>query len=183
MDWLDAIKTAATPWYLQIKFIHLMFATIWLWSTSVAFINYVVPAIRAWLNNPDDIRSRADRDLMMERFDRGVVLEHIAFPGVIITGLCLLIIGGWNADSLWLVIKLSLVILVFVPMEVFDYWLSHFGGNKANVRRRYRDLPEPAADAHYEQAIRFHWWFLIVTTPVVITAGLTVAYLATVKPF
>lgn len=178
----EALLQTLAPWYLQIRFLHILFALIWLGSTAVAFTNYLLPAFRAALKNPEDPTAIRERNRMMERFDRGVLLEHIAFPALLITGIGLLLIGGWSADSLWLVIKLAIVVWVFLPMEAADYWLSHFGGNKEALRRRSGHDDEYCVLPAYEIAISRHWWFLVVTTPVVVVGGLAVLYLATVKP-
>ena len=77
--------------------------------------------------------------------------------------------------------KLTIVVLVFLPIEVFDYWLSHFGGNKAKIRRSIPD-GDSLMSTRYERAIHYHWWFLIVTTPIISIAGVTVLYLAIDKP-
>ncbi len=178
---IDALTQWLISHYLQIKFIHVSFATLWLWSTSVAYLNYLVPVFRAWQANPDDIEQIKKRNWVMERFDEGVILEHIAFPAVLISGLSLLLITGWGPQSYWLAMKLTIVVLVFLPIEFCDYWLSHFGGNKAKIRR---DTPsgDGFASRRYENAVHLHWWFLIVTTPVIAVGGMTVLYLAVAKP-
>jgi len=104
-----------------------------------------------------------------------VVLEHIAFPVILVTGPLLFLIAGWPLDAPWLVVKLLVVILVFVPMEVVDYYLSHFGGNKYRLRKR----GDPEA---YERSIRRHWRFLRVTTPLIIVFVPLVIFLSIVKP-
>ncbi len=177
---LETLTQVLGPYYLKIKFVHLLFATMWLWSTSVAYLNYVVPTMKAWLRSPNSEDALRDRNSMMERFDHGVILEHIAFPVVLLSGVCLLLAGGWTAQSYWLVIKLSVVVLVFLPIEIIDYWLSHFGGNKLAFRRRAN--VDALASPRYEQLVQYHWWFLVVTTPIIATAGMLVVYLATVKP-
>lgn len=68
------------------------------------------------------------------------------------------------------------MVLVFVPMELADYWLSHFGGNKEKLRKR--NLPEK-----YERAIRLHWAFLKVSTPLITIFMPAAIFLAVTKPF
>ena len=178
---IDALSQWLASYYLQIKFIHVGFATMWLWSTSVAYLNYLVPVFRAWQENPESIDLIKKRNWVMERFYEGVVLEHIAFPVVLITGLSLFLISGWGPQSYWLAMKLVIVVLVFLPIECFDYWLSHFGGNKAKIRKDITN-GDSLNSLRYERAIHFHWWFLIITTPIISVAGVTVLYLAIVKP-
>lgn len=168
------------PHYAKVKFFHLLFAMIWLWSTAVAYINYVVPVLLHWFNDPDDPELLRKRNEVLERFDQGVALEHIAFPLLLISGLTLLLIGGWGAHNYWLVIKLSIVILIFLPLEIFDYWLSHFGGNKKKAR--LHEGCDALQSARYEQLTQTHLWFLTITTPLIATGGVFVVYLATVKP-
>lgn len=163
--------------YLQIKFIHLVAAMIWLWSTSVAYLDYLLPVMRKWQQNPANPALIKERNRAMERFDDGARLEHIAFPLLLLSGLTLLLISGWGPDAFWLALKLTLVILVFLPIECCDYYLAHMGGNKAGIRRL-----ASAESPRYETAIQQHWWFLVLSTPVIVISGLTVVYLAVVKP-
>tara|TARA_R110000868_G_scaffold54159_3_gene169556 strand:- start:3353 stop:3868 length:516 start_codon:yes stop_codon:yes gene_type:complete len=165
------------PYYAEIKFIHLFFVGIWAFSTAVAYQNYVLPAFRFALAHPDDPDAIAWRNRMIEAFDKGVVLEHVAFPIVLVTGLTLLWLGHWSpAESGWLAVKLALVLLVFIPMEIVDYRISHFSKPKRQMRLD-GDM------VAYEAAIGFHWRFLRVTTLLVVTTIPAAIYLAVVKPF
>lgn len=162
--------------YATLKFVHVVFAAIWAWSTSVAYGNYLVPLFRDWQRAPHNPERIALRNWAMERFDDGAKLEHIAFPMLLITGPLLMLAGGWTPDSGWFAMKLVLIVLVFLPIEIADFYLAHFGGNKERWRR--------AGDgAAYERAIHLHWWFLIITTPIVIVSITFAFYLAIVKPF
>lgn len=173
---LDSLRSALAPSYLYIKFIHLFFVMIWGWSTAVAYSWYVKGAFLRWEKNPRDAQAIQRRNWAIEQFDKGVVLEHVAFPIILVTGPLLWFIGPWNLDFKWLVVKLAIVALIFVPMEVCDYWLSHFGGNKEKLRRR--NLPE-----QYERAIHLHWQFLKISTPLIIVFMPAVVFLAVTKPF
>src|SRR3546814_1487405 len=73
---MDALRQWLSPWYLEIKFVHLAAVMAWLWSTSVAYVHYLLPAFHAWRRNPDDEGVIALRDWVMDRFDRGAVIEH-----------------------------------------------------------------------------------------------------------
>ncbi len=173
---LETLTNWLAPYYLQIKFIHLLFVAMWFWSTSVAYTFYLVPLFRAWQQNPDHIDKIHLRNWAMERFDDGAILEHIAFPIVLTTGLLLMLIGGWNAASGWFALKLALVILVFLPIEIVDYYLAHFGGNKVKIR-------ESGHIEAYEPTLRKHWLFLVISTPIVVVSITLVVYLAITKPF
>ena len=175
---VEQLSAALVPYYLQIKFFHVACAMIWLASTSVAYINYLLPAIKAWQRAPDDERLLRQRNIAMERFDQGVVLEHVAFPLLLLSGLLLLTAGPWGLAHFWLSLKLCIVVLVFLPIEAMDYWLSHFGGNK----RAIRVSGQGDVALSYEQAVAHHWLFLVVSTPVISVTGLLVLYLAVVKP-
>src|SRR3546814_4968749 len=112
-----SLRQWLSPWYLEIKFVHLAAVMAWLWSTSVAYVHYLLPAFHAWRRNPDDEGVIALRDWVMDRFDRGAVIEHIAFPIVMISGPLLYWVGGWDRSATWLMIKLLIVVGFFLPIE------------------------------------------------------------------
>jgi hypothetical protein len=124
---LESMHAALQPWYLQIKFLHVFFAMIWAFSTAVAYAYYVKGAFLKWEREPDDPQVLARRNWAIEQFDKGAILEHVAFPVVMITGPLMYWLGPWSTDSIWLMVKLAIIALVFVPMEILDYWLAHFG--------------------------------------------------------
>ncbi|MEQ9529843.1 MAG: DUF2269 family protein [Parvibaculaceae bacterium] len=164
------------PWYAQIRFLHVIFVGIWAFSTAVAYQNYVIPAFRRALAAPGDAEAIAHRNRMIEAFDKGVVLEHVAFPGILVTGLLMLWLGGWSlTESWWLTAKLVLVVLVFIPMEIVDYRISHFSKPKRQMRL-------DGETDRLEAAIAFHWKFLRVSTFFVVTTIPAAIYLAVVKP-
>ena len=173
---IEFFQAWLAPYYLQIKFVHLVFVAMWFMSTSVAYRFYLVPIFREWMKAPKDLDRVRMRNWAMERFDDGAVLEHIAFPILLITGPMLMLAGGWSPVHGWFAMKLVIVVLVFIPVEVMDYYLAHFGGNKEKIRAG--DAPEA-----YESAIHRHWWFLIVSSPIVIVTIPYVIYLVVVKPF
>jgi len=172
----DALREALAPGYLYIKFVHLFFVMIWSWSTSVAYTWYVKGAYLKWLKNPDDPVAIQRRNYAQEQFDKGAVLEHVAFPVVLITGPLMYWLGPWNLDYTWLLVKLLIIVFIFLPIEVFDYHLSHFGGNKEKLRRK-------GLMDQYEISMRRHWTFLKVTTPLIVVFMPLVIFLAVVKPF
>lgn len=172
---IETIQAAFSPYYLYIKFIHVFFVMIWSWSTSVAYGWFVKGAFLNWVKNPDDPAIIKKRNWAIEQFDRGVILEHIAFPIILITGPLLWMIAGWSLDTPWFLLKLLVVVFIFVPLEIVDYYLSHFGGNKYKLRMR-------GESAKYEQAIRQHWLFLRITTPLIMVFMPLVIFFAIVKP-
>src|SRR5262245_44120227 len=136
---MEALREALAPWYLHIKFVHLFAVMAWVWSTSVAYLYYLVPVFRAWRTHPTDPGVIALRDWVIDRFDRGAVIEHVAFPIVITTGPVLYWVGGWDTSATWLTIKLLVVFGLFLPIEFLDYHLSHFSGNKRKAWARGGD--------------------------------------------
>jgi len=171
----EPVREFLLPYYLHIKAVHLFFVAMWMWSTAAAYAYYLVPVFKAWRRNPQDAGVLAMRDWAIERFDQGATYEHIAFPAILLTGPLLYFVAGWSTEAGWLALKLLIVLGIFLPIEILDYHLSHFGGSKRNVRRR-NDL------AAYERAVHRHWLFLILSSPVVMVFIILVVALAVTKP-
>lgn len=172
----EVIASWIAPYYLQIKFVHLFFVAMWLMSTSVAYRFYLLPIFQDWQRDPENFDKARLRNWAMERFDDGVILEHVAFPMLLLTGPLLMIAGGWNPGQGWFAMKMILIVLVFIPIEAMDYHLAHFALNKEKLRL----AGETEA---YEDAIHLHWWFLVFTSPIVIISIPYAIYLVVVKPF
>lgn len=173
---IEFIQSTLGPYYIYIKFVHVLFVMMWVFSTSAAYAYYLLPVFKAWRRNPNDGETIALRNWTMERFDEGATYEHIAFPIVIITGPLLYIVGGWNTSAAWLDLKLLIVVGLFIPVEIMDYYMSHFGGNKRKIR-------DSGDMEKYERYIHKHWWFFLVTTPAVMIYGVLMVFLAITKPF
>lgn len=173
---LDSVRTFLGEYYLQLKFVHLLAVMVWVWSTSVAYAFYLVPIMKAWRRNPEDVGIRRMRDWAMERFDQGATYEHIAFPVILVTGPLLFWAGGFDASVGWLMLKLLIVVGLFIPIEMMDYHLSHLGRSKAQFRER-------SDWAGYEEAVHKHWWFLLLSSPAIMVSAMFVLYLAITKPF
>ncbi len=173
---MEELRIGFSPWYLYLKFIHVFAVGLWSFSTAVAYRNYLVPAFRGWLRNPDNVTYIDRRNQAMERFDRGVILEHVAFPVILITGPMMAWIANmpWY-EANWLGLKIAIVILIFLPIEIFDYYLSHYGGNKERLR---------LAEEHqkYEQIMARHWLFLRLSTPLIVVFVPLTYFLAVTKP-
>ncbi len=170
---LDSFSHAVAPYYLYVKFVHVCAVTLWAWSTSVAYYWYVRAAYIGWRKNPDNPEMKRRKDWALEQFDNGVVIEHVAFPVALVTGLTMFFVGGWDLDRPWLKYKLAIILFIFVPMEIIDIWLSHFGGKK----EQFHGDPD-----RYEGLVRFHWKFFSVVTPLVGIFIPTLIFLAVVKP-
>jgi hypothetical protein len=148
----------------------------WSFSTAVAYRNFIIPAFRAWLRDPQNAQASARRNEFMERFDAGAVLEHGAFPVLLLTGLLMVWLAGWPWQAVnWLSLKLGIVLIIFVPLEIIDFYISHMGGNKKKIRAT-------GNMQRYEVMIRFHWQFFRVSTPLIIVLVPLVFYLAVTKP-
>ncbi|MDX1734690.1 MAG: hypothetical protein R3228_09990 [Halioglobus sp.] len=173
---MEELRALLQPWYLHFKFVHLFMVAMWSFSTAVAYRNYILPAFHAWQRNPADEAVLAVRNRSMENFDRGAVLEHFAFPFVLLSGLAMVWLAGWNWQSVnWLTLKLAIVLVIFLPIETVDYYISHMGGNKRRIRL--------AGDMdRYETMVRFHWRFFRVTTPLIVVFVPLAFYLAVTKP-
>jgi hypothetical protein len=173
---VEAVRQTLSSYYLELKTLHLLAVAMWSFSTAVAFRDYVIPAFRAWFRDKGSQQKKEQRDYAIERFDHGAQLEHWAFPVVLVSGGLLVWIAQWPWHELnWLTLKLGLVLLIFIPMEAIDYYISHFGGNKARIRRS-GDMDK------YERMVLFHWKFFRVTTPLVIIFIPLIFYLAVTKP-
>jgi len=174
---LDEIRAALGPCYPYVKALHVLSAAVWSFSTAVAWIFYLKPTLRAARRRPDDAALRARRNEFMERFDRGAAIEHVAFALLVATAGILLWLNRVDLSA-WSFVtaKLWIGIVVIAPMEAFDVYLSHLGGNKAHIRRS-------GDDARYERMMRVHWVFFRVTEPIVLVLVPLMFVLAIAKPF
>ena len=174
---MDELRTAIGPWYGYIKAIHVLAAALWSFSTAVAWVHYLKPALLAARRAPDDESARIRRNEFMERFDRGAAVEHGALAVLVTTALLLLWIGQVDLTR-WSFVaaKFWLGVAVIVPMEAIDLYLSHGGGNKERIRAT-------GDDAHYERMLEWHWRFFRVTEPIVVVLVPTFFVLAIAKPF
>ncbi len=174
---MEELRAAIGPWYPYIKALHVVSVAIWSFSTMVAWAFYLKPALVSARRHPDDPARRARRDDRMDRFDRGAAIEHVAFPVMVITALVMLWMNRVDlARWSFLTAKILVGVLIIVPMEAADIYLSHLGGNKARVRAT-------GDDARYEQVMEWHWWFLRITEPLVLILIPTMFVIAIAKPF
>jgi hypothetical protein len=173
---LEEIRVALLPFYLTIQFVHVLFMAVWFMSTAVAYTWFVQVAFLQSEKNPDDEELKRRKDWVLKQFDKGVSLEHIAFPLLLLTGILLYWLAAWEISLNWLGVKLLIVIFIFVPMEIMDYWLAHFGGNKSYLQKQ-------GDRQRYEKIVRWHWQFLRKSTPIVATFIPVIIFLAVVKPF
>ncbi len=172
---LEAVRDWLAPGYLYIKAVHLFAVMAWIWSAAAAFAYILVPVFKAWRRNPTDPEVIELRNWAIERWDQIVDYEHIAFPVVLVSGPLLYWVAGWNTASAWLALKLLIVVGIFLPIEIIDYYVSYFGGNKRRLRLRGDRLA-------FERTVQWHWLFLLLTAPIIMVFGTLVVFLAVVKP-
>ena len=174
---IDEIRADMGSYYLYIKAVHVFSAGLWAFSTAVAWPYYLKPALRAARRNPNDLLLRQRRDEFMRRFDKGVRVEHVAFVLLVLSAVLMLWIGQVDLTR-WsfITLLLWLGILVILPMEAFDIYLSHLGGNKSHLHAK-------GDTERYERAMEWHWTFLRITEPLVMVLIPTMFFIAIVKPF
>jgi len=174
---IEELRMAIAPFYLYVKAIHVLVAAVWSFSTVVAWVFYLKPTLRSALKHPDDAVRRARRDEFMERFDRGAGWEHVALVLLVLTAFLMLWIGQVDLTR-WSFITamLWIGIIVILPMEAFDIYLSHMGGNKARIRAT-------GDSERYEQVMALHWTFFRITEPIVVVLVPMMFVLAVAKPF
>lgn len=174
---VEELRMALAPWYSYVKAIHVLSAAVWGFSTAVAWVFYLKPALRAARRRPADAGLRARRDEFMERFDRGAAIEHWAFGLLVATALLMIWIGQVDLGRFHFVTaKLWVGIAVIAPMEAFDIYLSHLGGSKARIRAS-------GDSERYERMMDWHWVFFRITEPIVIVLIPAMFVLAIAKPF
>lgn len=173
---LHTLKALITPYYLLFKFVHVTAALGWIWSASTAYAYYLLPVMKAWRRHPDDPEIIPVRNWALERFEEAVIYEHVFFPIVLVTGPLMYLTAGFAPGVGWMDLKLLIVVGLFIPIEITDYYMAHFGGNKYRIRAS-GDM------VRYEHMVHRHWWFMLVTTPAVMVYGLFIVFLAITKPF
>ena len=162
-------------YYTHIKFIHLFSVMIWSMSAVGAYVYYFRTTLFAAKKDPYNMELQRRLIWAYEQFDKTVVLEHIAFPVVLITGLLMFFMAGWSIDSQWLLIKLVIVIGFFIPLEILDVWISHVLGPRIS-KHRESDVDD------WNQGRALHWKFLKIVSPWVGITIPLVIFLAVVKP-
>ncbi len=162
-------------YYPYIKFIHLFSLMIWSMSAVGAYVYYFRTTLFAVKKDPHNMELQRRLIWAYEQFDKTVVLEHVAFPVVLLTGLLMFFMAGGSIDSQWLLIKLVIVIGFFIPLEICDVWISHVLGPRIS---KNRDSDMNSWDA----GRALHLKFLKIVSPWVGITIPLVIFLAVVKP-
>lgn len=171
---MTAIHDFLASHYLILKFFHLFVVMIWGFSAIGGFW-YLVTASREWSKDKENLELKRRKEWAQWHFNNVVVLEHIAFPLVLLTGTLLFWVSSWPLDYNWLFWKLVIVLGIFIPMEIVDIWLSHWHSPRA-----MKNMDED--QQHYRDATKKHNLFLDITSPLVLVMVPVVIYLAVVKP-
>ena len=166
---------ALAPYYLYIKFFHLFFVMMWAMSALGAYVFFLRSTIYQVQATPEDEHLQQRLVWAYEQFDKTVILEHIAFPIVLVTGLLLFLVTGWTLDTPWLMLKLIIVVGFFIPLEILDFWIAHVWG--ARVTRERKEDPQS-----WNSMRATHWQFLKTTAPMIRYTVPVVIFLAVVKP-
>lgn len=163
------------PYYLYFKFFHIFFVMMWAMSALGAYIFYLRATIYEFEKNTQDKELERRLVWAYEQFDKTVIVEHVAFPIVLISGLLMFFGSGWSLDQPWLLVKLVIVVGFFLPLEILDIWIAHVLGPRIS---RNRDADPDAWNA----GRALHWKFLRTTAPMIRYSVPVVVFLAVVKP-
>ncbi len=161
--------------FLYIKFIHVFFAFLWGMAVPPAFAVYVARAMKD--SNADPENGELERRMWWswDQIDKLIILEHIAWPILLITGPMMFLASGWSLTDPWIVMKLSLIIVIYIPLEAYDIWFSHYYAARAEARKL--EDPEGYKKMRADQ-LKF---FKIVSPTIRITLPM-IWFLAIVKP-
>ena len=161
--------------YFFVKFIHVFFVMMWAMSAVGAYVFYLRATVYDLRDNPGDPKLQERLVWAYEQFDKTVILEHIAFPIVLVTGATMFVLGGWTLASHWLAVKLAIVVFIFIPMELLDIWISHVLGPRISRRRK-------TAPNEWDEGRALHLKFLQWMSPTVRITVPAVLLLAVAKP-
>ena len=121
---MDGVRGWLVEHYLTLKFAHLLLVMLWGFTAIGAFWVLVV-AHRDAKRAPEDTELGRRRRWVFARFGEVVIIEHVCFPLVLLTGAALWWAADWPLSGSWLSVKLHIVLGVFVPMEIIDVALSY----------------------------------------------------------
>lgn len=173
---MDMIQHFSIEHFVGIKAVHILAATLWAFATAGPMLFYVMPAMADISSDPENPELERRGNWVLEQFDRTVILEHVSFVVILFTGALLYSTGIAGLRDGWFLAKMSIVIGFFIPLEIYDIWLSHF---KAPRMTRTKDA-DPIAYAAFR---KFYYKYLkFLGIPILLTVP-TVLILALTKPF
>lgn len=163
----------ASIWFPIVKVIHLGALVIWLGPSGGAWM--VLMLARHKAGEPSLVTHYLYRG-----FFQMLWLEHLGFVTMLASGVVLLGMYGLGAmATAWLEFKLAIVVLVIVPIEAADLWFSHRGLPQIFVSRR-PDAPYTGSEKRLLDL--YHLRFVPIALPVLLTAVVTIMWLAIAKP-
>lgn len=172
---MESLTAFVAANFYYVKFVHVIFAFLWGLAVPPAFTIYVRRAMNDY--NADPTNAELERRMWWawDQADKLIVLEHIAWPVLLITGPLLFLASGWTLSHPWIILKLSIIIIIYIPLEAYDIWFSHYYSAYAEARKN--ENPEGYKKMRADQ-VRF---FRIVS-PIVRTTIPLLWFLAIVKP-
>ncbi|NRF28138.1 DUF2269 domain-containing protein [Vibrio coralliilyticus] len=154
--------------YSILKLIHIGALVFWLGPSLGAWL-----AFRAIVNMPiSESTSRVNR-----LFYIMVTVEHIAFVGLLITGLMMALQIGW-LQAPWLQQKLFIVLLIVVPIEIVDILLGNWLAAKSD-QKKYAG--EEMSSAEKRWLYLYHGPFTKLAMFTIPLSALTIMFLAVSK--
>ncbi|MBP0630525.1 hypothetical protein [Cupriavidus sp. AcVe19-1a] len=172
---MEILRTFAIEHIVAIRTIHVLAAMLWAFTAITPMRFYVRPTLLAADENPEDAELKRRKDWALEQFDRVVILEHVAFVVILLTGPLLFLTGLVTLETRWFLVKMAIVMFVFIPIEIYDSWLSHVAAPAA-VRRKNEDIKA------YDLFRRRYVAFLAAVRPVIYISVPTVLILALARP-
>lgn len=173
---MEAVQNFVIAHFLAVKAIHILAATLWAFATTAPMLFYVMPTMGQLAKDPDNAELKRRGDWVLEQFDRVVILEHGSFIVLICAGLLLYSTGAADFSMGWFAAKMVLVIGFFIPLEIYDIWLSHI---KAPRMTRMKDI-DPEGYAKFRT---FYYKYLKgLGIPILLTVPAALL-LALTKPF
>jgi hypothetical protein len=160
--------------YLALKLAHLVAVILWIGPPLGA---YAVLG-RALKERHGDVDGGRARLIWVERqVERVLVLEHIAFPVLIASGIGMVWFVGVDAALQWTWLKWKLAAVAFiVAFEVFDIYVSHV------VWPPVLRADDPWAHASWPRAKAARRRLALAAVPVALVFIPATLWLAVVKP-
>ena len=173
---MEVIQSFVLSHFLAVKAAHVISAFLWSFTTISPMLFYVNPTMKKLKANPEDEELKRRGEWVLEQMDRVVIIEHIALAVLLCTGLLLYLSGVASFANGWFMAKMAIVIGFFIPMEIYDIWLTHI---KAPRMERNKEMDRPK----YEAFRKFYYKYLTgLAYPIVVFVP-AVLILALTKPF
>lgn len=173
---MDVVQSFVLSHFMGIKALHIVSAMLWAFTTAAPMLFYVMPTMKKVKANPENQELKRRGEWVLEQMDRVVILEHGALAVLLCTGVLLYISGIAGFSNGWFVAKMAIVIGFFIPMEIYDIWLTHV--------KAPRMTREKSADpVRYEAFRAFYYKYLMGLAYPIMVFIPAVLILALTKPF